>query len=127
MSTQKAEKAATSEQPSRENLKELNDAVVTFLRARMEWGRQISHIEAKLQGKAQENETMDCYLRCQPRLGRKRKRQEEVVPPAPDEGLFFDNIDADIGIAAAPPLGPDTTAAEPSSFALDPVVPPSVP
>jgi hypothetical protein len=76
MSFQKAEKAAQDPQPpAREVLKELDEAVVTFLRTRMDWGRQISHIEATLQGKAQEMEAFDCYMRSQPRLGRKRKRE----------------------------------------------------
>ena len=77
MSTQKAEKAAHQKpQPTKDSLKELDEGVVTFLRTRMEWGRQISHLQAKLQGKAQEMEAMDCYLRSQPRLGRKRKQRE---------------------------------------------------
>jgi len=60
--------------PPKEVLKELDEAVVTFLRGRIEWTRQIAHIEAKLQGKEQEQEAMDCYLRSQPRLGRKRRK-----------------------------------------------------
>jgi hypothetical protein len=75
LATQKTDKAANMKpQPDKQSLKELDDAVVSFLRMRMEWGRQISHVQAKLQGKAQEIETVDCYLRSQPRLGRKRKR-----------------------------------------------------
>jgi hypothetical protein len=124
MSTQKAEKAAAVEQPTRENLKELNDAVVTFLRARMEWGRQISYIEAKLQGKAQENETMDCYLRCQPRLGRKRKRhtqEEAAVTEAVEQASNVPPIDI--------PLETETTPADTintatdDSLAVDPSIP----
>mgnify|MGYP005844723473 CR=1 FL=1 len=75
LATQKTEKAANMRpQPSKESLKELDDAVVSFLRMRMEWGRQIYHVERKIQGKEQEMETTDCYLRSQPRLGKKRKR-----------------------------------------------------
>ncbi|CAB9517370.1 expressed unknown protein [Seminavis robusta] len=79
MSFQKAEKAAAQkvQPPPREVLKELDDAVVHFLRNRVEWTRQISHIEAKLQGKQQEMETLDCYMKTQPRFGRKRKREED--------------------------------------------------
>ena len=63
MSTQKAEKTASQlPQPSKECLKELDEAVVTFLRTWMERTRQISHIQAKFQGKEQEMEAMDCYL-----------------------------------------------------------------
>jgi hypothetical protein len=69
---QKAEK--TAKETTKENCKELDDAVLVYLRARMEWHRLISHVEAKLQGKAQEMEALENYVRTQPRLGKKRKR-----------------------------------------------------
>lgn len=65
--------------PSKESLKELDESVVQFLKTRIEYGRNILHLEAKLQGKAKEMEAMDCYLRSQPRVGRKRKRHREEV------------------------------------------------
>lgn len=71
----KAEKAGTDS--TQANCKELDESVLAFLRTRMEWHRLMSHVEAKLQGKAQEMEALECYVRTQPRLG-KRKRGEEA-------------------------------------------------
>jgi hypothetical protein len=60
------------------SIKEIDDAVVAFLRARLEWGRNISFLEAKLEGKAKEMEVLQHYSRTQPCLGL-RKRKREVV------------------------------------------------
>jgi len=79
----KAEK--TAKQTSKENYKELDEAVVVFLRTRMEWHRLISHVEAKLQGKAEELEALECYVRTQPKVGRKRKRVDSAQPPVVPE------------------------------------------
>lgn len=55
--------------------KELDESVVLFLRTRREFHRLLSHAEAKLQGKAEEMESLETYVRTQPRIGtRKRKR-----------------------------------------------------
>ncbi len=67
----KAEKAGA--ESSQANCRDLNDSMYTFLRTRMEWHRLIGTVEAKLQGKAQEREALEGYVRTQPRLG-KRKR-----------------------------------------------------
>lgn len=81
---QKAEKA--SNENTRESLKELDDSVVTFIRARMDLHRWISMVEANLQGKAQEREALENYVRSKPRLG-KRKRddvgEEALLSPTP--------------------------------------------
>ena len=55
-------------------MKDLNDATIGFLRNHVEWGRSISYIEAKLEGKAAEMEALQHYLRLHPSMGRKRKR-----------------------------------------------------
>lgn len=60
-------------------MKDLNDATIGFLRNHVEWGRSISYIEAKLEGKAAEMEAMQHYLRSHPSMGRKRKRAEVVA------------------------------------------------
>jgi hypothetical protein len=73
--SQKAEKAAAD--PSEANMKEIDDAVVTFLKNRHEWSRLISYLEAKLEGKAKEMEILQHYHQSQPRF-RKRKRVESV-------------------------------------------------
>ena len=70
----KAEKAADSS--TQENCRELEEALVTFLRSRIEFHRVLGNVEAKLQGKAEEREALEGYVRTQPRLG-KRKRQYE--------------------------------------------------
>ncbi len=67
----KADKAATQPQLKRE----LDESVLLFLRTRREFHRLLSHAEAKLQGKAEEMESLETYVRTQPRVGkRKRKR-----------------------------------------------------
>jgi hypothetical protein len=73
---QKAEKAAV--ETTKENLKEVDEAVVIFIRFRLEYHRLISLVEARLQGKAQEMEALNNYVRTQPRLG-KRKQRDDVV------------------------------------------------
>jgi len=55
--------------------RELDESVVLFLRTRREFHRLLSHTEAKLQGKAEEMESLETYVRTQSRVGtRKRKR-----------------------------------------------------
>lgn len=77
--TSKAEKVATATDTEREAaMKELSEATIGFLRYHVDWGRTITHMEAKLEGKAAELEWMQHYLRTQPSMGRKRKRTEEV-------------------------------------------------
>jgi hypothetical protein len=81
---QKAEKVmmdnnATAENNSNVNpasvkqqhYKEMDEFVVAFLRARVNWGRLITYLEAKLEGKAQEMETNQHYFRSMPKLGRR--------------------------------------------------------
>ena len=70
----KAEKVAASSEKDAKN-RELDESVVLFLRTRREFHRLLSHAEAKLQGKAEEMESLETYVRTQPRIGtRKRKR-----------------------------------------------------
>jgi hypothetical protein len=94
----KAEKAATaknaatntaatttvvSNDEKEKTKRELDDCTALFLRTRREFHRLLSHVEAKLQGKAEEMESLETYVRTQPRIGsargdktktRKRKR-----------------------------------------------------
>ena len=76
--TSKSEKAA--KEANKAILKDIDESVVNFLKTRVEWGRLVSYLEAKLQGKAKEIETMQHYVRSQPTIGirRKRKRLEEA-------------------------------------------------
>lgn len=84
--TAKAERvvavASTPDSNSASNdmaMKDLNDATIGFLRNHVEWGRSISYIEAKLEGKAAEMEALQHYLRSHPSMGRKRKRNDVAV------------------------------------------------
>jgi hypothetical protein len=61
------------------NNNELDKSVILFLRARIEFHRLLGHVEAKLQGKAEEMESLDTYIKTQPKWGKhnhKRKRDE---------------------------------------------------
>lgn len=76
IASQKAENAAVD--PTKPVLRELDEYVVAFLRSKLDWGKLISYLEAKLEGKAKEMETLQQYVRTQPKLGRsKRKREDE--------------------------------------------------
>jgi hypothetical protein len=83
----KAEKISTTKlQPGqdpkavqKEIMNEVDDAIIVFIRARMEFHRLLSRVEAKIQGKAEEMEALETYIRTQPKLGnhsRKRKLQQ---------------------------------------------------
>ena len=66
----KAEKAAS--ETTKENCKALDESVVNFLRVRMMWHRLMSHVQAKVQGKEQEMQALENYVRTQPRLGKRK-------------------------------------------------------
>eukprot|EP00429_Kryptoperidinium_foliaceum_P005229 CAMPEP_0176008928 /NCGR_PEP_ID=MMETSP0120_2-20121206/3991_1 /TAXON_ID=160619 /ORGANISM="Kryptoperidinium foliaceum, Strain CCMP 1326" /LENGTH=160 /DNA_ID=CAMNT_0017341715 /DNA_START=130 /DNA_END=612 /DNA_ORIENTATION=+ len=76
-SLHKAEKAGADS--SQENCRELNDSVVTFLRTRMEYHRILGNVEAKLQGREQEREALEGYVRTQPKLGKRKRKQEDLA------------------------------------------------
>jgi len=78
VATSKAEKAA--KEANKATLKEVDEAVIAFLRNRVDWGRLISYLEAKLEGKAKEMEILQHYVRSQPSMGIcKRKRETDTV------------------------------------------------
>ena len=95
----KAEKAVENnpkdndESARKQSFREVDDAVVTLLKTRIEFFRLLSHMEAVLQGKAQELESLETYVKTEPRVGgggknnnnNKRKRDdggdEEEAPP----------------------------------------------
>jgi len=74
-SLNKAEKAADSS--TQENCRELEESLVTFLRSRIEFHRVLGNVEAKLQGKAEEREALEGYVRTQPRLGKRKRHYEQ--------------------------------------------------
>jgi hypothetical protein len=94
----KAEKISTTKiQPGQDPktiqnqlFREVDDSIVVFLKARMEFHRLISHVEAKLQGKAEEMESLETYVRTQPKLGsykkRKHRHEEEQQQEVKSEG-----------------------------------------
>jgi hypothetical protein len=69
--------ATTKAAVPKASVKEVDEAVVGFLRTRQEWGRLISYLEAKLEAKAKEMETLQHYVRSQPTMGIRRKRKRE--------------------------------------------------
>ena len=68
------------------SIKEMDEDIVNFLRAKRDWGRTISYLEAKLEGTAKEVETLQHYVRTQSKLGKKRKREETEASIAPVTG-----------------------------------------
>jgi hypothetical protein len=71
--------SSEQQQAARESLKQLDESVVAFLKTRIEFLRLLSHIEAKLQGKAAEMEALETYIKTEPRVGSsktKRKHSE---------------------------------------------------
>lgn len=75
-----AEKAAKE---NKSDAKEVDDAIVTTLRARSEFRKQLTLLEGKLTGQAQEIEALESCMRSQPRLGKRKRRQtdgETIVP-----------------------------------------------
>jgi hypothetical protein len=81
--TNKAEKVVA--ESNRDAVKELNEATMGFLRHYVEWGRLISYLEAKLEGKAAELEFMQHFVQSHPSMGRKRKRAETDSKVATDD------------------------------------------
>ena len=79
---QRAEKA--SAETTKETLKELDESVLVLIRTRMEFHRLLSHVEAKLQGKQQEMEALENYVRTQPRLGKRKRLEDQETAKAPD-------------------------------------------
>lgn len=70
----KAEKIASD--PTTTNkaaLKELNETSVLFLKSRLEWGRSISYLQAKLEGNTEQHTQQTFLVKSHPKLGRKRK------------------------------------------------------
>ena len=74
-SLNKAEKAADNS--TQENCRELEDSLVTLLRSRIEFHRVLGNVEAMLQGKAEEREALEGYVRTQPRLGKRKRHYEQ--------------------------------------------------
>ena len=68
----KAEKVA-ADPTNKAALKELNEASVVFLKNRLEWGRSISYLQAKLEGNTEQHTLQTFQVKSHPKLGRKRK------------------------------------------------------
>jgi hypothetical protein len=73
VTTRAADKLATRPDT---NAKELEDAVDQTLRARQDFRRFVTTIEAKLLGQAKETEALAGLLQSQPRVGHKRKLRD---------------------------------------------------
>lgn len=94
----KAEKAGA--ESSQANCRELNDSVMTFLRTRMEWHRLLGNVEAKLQGKAQEREALEGYVRTQPRLGKRKRTTAEQLAAAELQTAMEQVAAAELAVAS---------------------------
>jgi hypothetical protein len=73
--------SASSLQAARESFKQVDESVVTFLKTRMEFHRLLSQIEAKLLGKAEEIDSLETYIRTEPKIGNignKKRTLEEM-------------------------------------------------
>ncbi|KAG7374345.1 hypothetical protein IV203_013440 [Nitzschia inconspicua] len=86
---------ASLQAATKENYKQLDECVVTFLKARIEFLRLLNHIEAKIQGKAEEMESLETYIQMEPRIGGiKRKHTDmETQPTTVDATLRIDGAD----------------------------------
>jgi hypothetical protein len=90
-----------------QHYKEMDEFAVAFLRARVNWGRLITYLEAKLEGKAQEMETNQQYFRSMPKLGRQAHQRtlSETATDSIDATTAGkrkrDPEDADVAAAAA--------------------------
>jgi len=58
---------------------EVDEAVVTSLRARADLRKNITVLEGKLSGQAQEAEALESCMRTQSRLGRKRRKRNPIT------------------------------------------------
>lgn len=114
-------------------LRDVDKLIVEFLRARIEWSRLISTLEAKLEGKVEEMENIQQYVRCQPVLGmRKRKRMScettamtTEVAQHSDSPLQTTSIATPGNTTMMTPIGFDTTtatAASASKFSVSPLI-----
>ena len=65
----------------KESFRDVDESVVQFLRTRIEFHRLLSHVEAKLQGKAGEMESLETYIATEPKVGEEncKKRKLEAV------------------------------------------------
>jgi hypothetical protein len=89
---QRAEKAGA--ETTKETLKELDESVLVLIRTRMEFHRLLSRVEAKLQGKQQEMEALENYVRAQPRLGKRKRLEVQETAKAPDLEVAVVQVDA---------------------------------
>ena len=84
--------------------KELNEATMGFLRSHVEWGRSISYLEAKLEGRAAEMEGLQHYVRTHPCLKRKRKRRNDGENPLNHSYETKPTLESSLSATSEPPL-----------------------
>jgi hypothetical protein len=75
IAAQKADKAAAAAPAAPPKIdRDSDEYVMQFMRNRMEWGKLLSYLEAKLEGRAQELEAIHHYHRTMPKCSRPSKR-----------------------------------------------------
>jgi hypothetical protein len=88
---ERAEKAVATEPMNIERCRDLDRAVVQFLHTRIQFHRLLGHVEAAMLGKAEEMESLETYVRTQPKLGssindrRKKKRRRRLLGTDDDD------------------------------------------
>lgn len=86
IAAQKADKAAAAlapEAPPKID-RDSDEYVMQFMRNRMEWGKLLSYLEAKLEGRAQELEAIHHFHRTMPKCSRPSKRPRIEAETAAD-------------------------------------------
>ena len=78
MAAQKADKAAAATTDSAVVVppvdRETDEYICNYLKVRLNWGRLLTYLEAELEGKAQEIQSLQHYYRSMPKCSRPRKR-----------------------------------------------------
>ena len=123
MAAQKADKAATAIPPAAEDAaadattttipldRETDDYVVNYLKIRINWGRLLTYLEAELEGKAQEMQSLQHYYRSMPKCSRPRKRAR-LQDDEPVEATTAAPTEVTLKEAAAAELPPAQDASE---------------
>jgi len=102
--------------------KETDDYVVNYLKQRVKWGKLVAYMEAELEGRSQELESIQQYTRTMPKCSRPRKRQrleeaDHVGIPTVIPTTSLENNVPPLPLASDPLVEP-TAAVELSSSSL---------
>lgn len=112
MAAQKADKLAStldaSSSSTTNNIpmdRETDDYIVNYLKIRINCGKMLTYLEAELEGKAQEMQSLQHYQRTMPKCSRPKKRARLNEDKANAKGTQAESVAA----AESLPLTPTTT------------------